>query len=380
MQQFAAAARNPARTPPLALMGWIPEGGRAPETGGPHAIRSRRIVSTAAVVASEMPRTTEATRLPKNPFAPVAQRRGLSTVAKEEEVAEDVTEDPSPVTNHPKAILSSSPSELSLAFQTMIRTRRPARQFRSLDDASSASYYDYEMALVRAIQSAYATVPSDHPPPFFFQRLLSAAAREQLATIVANVYFTAQLLAFQRLGQADALPDLQATAARKRDQWRRIPAVLVTLVTSSSAAAKDASQTPTPATETPQFAPLFDQDNVTYSDLQIYQPSSSSSPPRRRDDDDAVLAAAAATQNALLSLHAERYVTRQITGPLRHTPALAQLLRLAPAQRVVALVQVGQEVEADDLRGMEYFRHLHQRQQEEQRGRQKLWPELWQDF
>jgi len=257
----------------------------------------------------------------------------------------------------------------------MIRTRRSADPFPLTppEEDPAAAYYEYEMALVRAAQLGYAAFETE-PSPFFFQRILTPQTKEQLAMIAANVYFTQELLEFKKIDQPDALEQLQAAARRKLERWRQIPAFLLTLVHTTSAAPSSTSNMEhPPMTEpAPTFPCLFDRDNVTYGDLASYRPAE----PKCRFDDSA--AAGAATQNALLALHADGFATHWVRGPLLHTPALAQLVRRPHGVRVVALVQVGRDSAAP--RGREYFQQLHQRQQQEQRRRRKKWNELLEDL
>ena len=221
------------------------------------------------------------------------------------------------------------------------------------------------MATVRAVQMGYTAPRHQRTEPYTFKRLLSHDSIERLANIAANVYYYQQMnkLRQQQQHLTNAHPNhtieqrqqqderkvqkIIKNMERKRDNWRNIPAFLVTLLVPSKT---DVTPDVTTMTHHPDDAdedddtprnittmPLVDDRHKTNSkeqdDMNITEDEYWYRPlpfrPIVSELEGANYAAAcAATQNLLLSLHAEQMATKWVTGPILHTPAFYELLQL----------------------------------------------------
>lgn len=293
------------------------------------------------------------------------------------------------------------PTELALAFQTLLQTRRTNSHYRtpilssshhhhhqqqnshahsnikdSLYSAPTLStnqfidfhddnYYYYKAALDRAVAAGMAAPNHKKTEPFAFKRLLGRSpTTDRLADIAARVYRQKEerrkrIEQQQQQNNSSPFDDddnnnwdpaLMVEVNRKRDKWRQVPAFLVTLVTStslqiplnSSVSSEIDDNAVSAATLVPDvFFRLKEDNDDNDDDDDYYEPMPFVPPTSERELED-YAAACAATQNVLLSLHSEDLASKWATGSIVHTPAFRSLIQAAPTDRVVALILVGQ--------------------------------------
>jgi nitroreductase len=242
--------------------------------------------------------------------------------------------------------------DLPVAFQTMLQTRRTSSHFAPRLSPSSTSSSNEQAQVKMPTQTQEheywrgalerAVICGSHAPnhkrtePFTFKRMVSPSEKtERLAEIAYHVSVREQQ---QMISKTGASPEqIEEKALKRRDKWSRIPAFLVTLLTSESIVA--------------------DPDVVESLD-DVYEQLPYSAPATERELED-YAAASSAVQNVLLSLHSEQIASKWVTGPVIRTPAFRELVQASPHDRIVSLVMIGHADESKRLHPHRRRRALH---------------------
>lgn len=242
--------------------------------------------------------------------------------------------------------------DLPVAFQNMLQTRRTSSHFAPRLSPSSASTSDEQAQVKMPTQTQEheywmgalqrAVVCGSHAPnhkrtePFTFKRMVGPSEKtERLADIAYHVSVREQQ---EMISKTGASPEqIEEKALKRRDKWSRIPAFLVTLLTSESIVADP---------------------NVVESLDDVYEQLPYSAPATERELED-YAAASSAVQNVLLSLHSEQIASKWVTGPVIRTPAFRELVEASPHDRIVSLVMIGHADESKRLHPHRRRRALH---------------------
>jgi hypothetical protein len=139
--------------------------------------------------------------------------------------------------------------DLSVALQNMLQTRRTSSHFAPRLSSISTSASDEEVqeekqaqtqeheywmgALERAVVCGYTAPNHKRTEPFTFKRMVGPSENtERLAEIAYHVSLREQQ---QNMAKTGASPEqIEEKALKRRDKWSRIPAFLVTLLTSET--------------------------------------------------------------------------------------------------------------------------------------------------
>jgi nitroreductase len=353
MQQFASAARNQARTPPIALTGWMKQQEQQPPTRERMGSSTRQLssIATTDTLSPSTGRrntrpfcntTTSASDAKKSDddrcdgadertIRRLLTTKTLPTGDNDEESEEEIATIPEADSQSSSQELFKVDRRLAESFHRLLLTRRTTSQFRTRngDEHDLLTAAEYRAAIERAVLAGRAAPNHKRTEPFTFKQMLSpSTATERLAEIAAQVQL-----------RRENLPDREQAAERKRQKWKEIPAFLVTLVASS----------------TPQYYHLTDDLSAVTTD-DPYEPSPFVGPSTERELED-YAAACAATQSILLSLHAEGIATKWATGLVVRTAAFRELIRAKETERVVGLILIGQAKTGTKPR--RYRRELH---------------------
>lgn len=365
MQQFAASARNQARTP-IALIGWVDssDDGLAGLPLATRPLSSIGITATPPVGTSLSPPSSQLLRHESSSASCRSEKtivspphRFLSAFTTERKGGE-VSKDTSTTLDRDDDTRASAskipPMNLASSFQTLLQTRSTTSQFRNrASDALVNSFHntddapplltaaEYKAAVYRAVIVGRAAPNHKRTEPFTLKRLLGPSPNtERLADIAGKVHF--QLQSNKYLGASD--DTLLAEAESKREKWSKIPAFLVTLVSSTRPSDVEKIEATTEGSKKEG-----DDDYIPLPYL----------PPETERELEDYAAACAATQNILLSLHAEGLASKWATGPVVRTPAFRKLIHAESSDRVVALIMIGQAAVQKHHRHRRYRRALH---------------------
>jgi nitroreductase len=242
--------------------------------------------------------------------------------------------------------------DLPVAFQNMLQTRRTSSHFAPRMSPPSTSTSDEQAQVIMPTQTqeheywrdalGRAVICGSHAPnhkrtePFTFKRMVGPSEKtERLAEIAYHVSVREQQ---QMISKTGASPEqIEEKALKRRDKWSRIPAFLVTLLTSESIVAD------------PDVVESLDDD---------YEQLPYSAPATERELED-YAAASSAVQNVLLSLHSEQIASKWVTGPVIRTPAFRELVQASPHDRIVSLIMIGHADESKRLHPHRRRRALH---------------------
>jgi nitroreductase len=395
MQQFAAAARAQSR-PPLAMIGWLREDephtqsndGMSRSRGTPTtpttaAVPPSPVLSSSSIDLSSIgtsilhhspSRDASSSRYAEKRLSllsssssrkgPPDLRRLFSsyTVSDQQSDHRNPTsgtagrsDDPIPaggagqvtVDNH-NHNHGTAVDDLTVGFQNILQTRRTSSHFapRLLSSSTAASdaqeqaqaqEHEYWMgALERAVVCGRHAPNHKRTEPFTFKRMVGPSENtERLADIAYHVSLREQQQDIPRTG---ASPEqIEEKALKRRDKWSRIPAYLVTVLTSETIVADP---------------------NVVDSLDDAYEQLPYSAPATERELED-YAAASSAVQNVLLSLHAEQIASKWVTGPVIRTPAFRELVQASPHDRIVSLIMIGHADESKRLYPHRRRRALH---------------------
>ena len=192
-------------------------------------------------------------------------------------------------------------------FQQMIASRRTTANFESSD---RELLYN---AITRGVECAVTAANHKITEPTTFHRILSpSTASSRLCDIAYEV--TLQSLLDKKLSGVEAC---KSEAARKRDKWASIPAVVVATVSGMQ------SQMHSTVTEEDMYKELSFVPPATIQQLEDYA------------------SACASIQNLLLSLHSEDIGSKWATGSVIRTPAFRDLVGCKDTDMVVGLVMIG---------------------------------------
>jgi nitroreductase len=387
MQQFANAARAQSR-PPLAMIGWLKEDETHTQrfsttTNDGSRSSSRGRTSSSTTTAAAVPQSSVLSSPSRDLSSigtsflssssrqkePPDLRRLFSAYTVSDQESDDRNlasgtasrsdDAPAPAAEAEAGQVAEDKHnhDLPVAFQNMLQTRRTSSHFAPrLSSSSSTSTsegpaqmkmqaqaqtqtqeHEYWMgALERAVVCGFHAPNHKRTEPFTFKRMVGPSEKtERLAEIAYHVSVREQQQAIFKTG---ASPEqIEEKALKRRDKWSRIPAFLVTLLTSETIVA--------------------DPDVVDSLD-DAYEQLPYSAPATERELED-YAAASSAVQNVLLSLHAEQIASKWVTGPVIRTPAFRELVQASPHDRIVSLVMIGHADESKRLHPRRRRRALH---------------------
>jgi nitroreductase len=329
MQQFMASARTQARSPPVAVCGWLGAdnngdcdsscGGEEPHA--PPSVKARltnqhRQPFTSYPYTTPMLQSTDKRSLFYDPTVELSEIDSSEDQCHNSTTAN--TTNANATTGESSSSSSSSvrqhqPNATATALQSLLRTRR------------TSSNYQY---------------PPLHSVDFYIAALDRAVA----AGRTAPNHKRTEAVSFRRIAAPDTIRKLADIATKvsnnpaKGEKWQRTPAFLVTLVHHETV------QTDNNTTAAPSADDL-------------YKPISFVPPTSTLELED-YAAACAATQNVLLSLHSEGLATKWATGPVIQTPAFRTLIDANATDRIVALIFIGESASQTTMKRT-YRRDFH---------------------
>lgn len=330
MQQFMASARNQARSPPVAVCGWL---GAA---GDRDSASSSSDENTAAKSPHVQPRLNHRHRhhfvaYPyTTPMLQSADKRSLFYDPTIDLISEIDSYDTNTTTADATHDETTAPNATAAALQSLLRTRRTSSKYQ-YPPLHSTAYYT--AALDRAVAAGRTAPNHKRTEAVSFRRIASPETIRKLAAIAAKV----------------------SNNPAKGEKWQRTPAFLVTLVHHQSVQA---------AGNVTSSAPAADDDDDHSNNIlpiavddALYKPLAFVPPQSTLELED-YAAACAATQNVLLSLHSEGLATKWATGPVIQTPAFRTLIDAKATDRIVALIFVGESASPTVLKRT-YRRDFH---------------------
>jgi nitroreductase len=349
MQQFMASARTQARSPPVAVCGWLGadnnNGDRdssscganeeLPSKHAPPSVKARltnqhRQPFSAYPYTTPMLQSTDKRSLFYDPTVELSDIDSSEDQYHNSTTAKNTT---TTATNANAATVGESsssssssvrqhqPNATATALQSLLRTRRTSSNYQ-YPPIHSVDFY--KAALDRAVAAGRTAPNHKRTEAVSFRRIAAPDTIQKLADIATKV----------------------SNNPTKGEKWQRTPAFLVTLVHHETVQAK--THVPITADNTTTAATSEDD---------LYKPISFVPPTSTLELED-YAAACAATQNVLLSLHSEGLATKWATGPVIQTPAFRTLIDANATDRIVALIFIGESASQTTMKRT-YRRDFH---------------------
>jgi nitroreductase len=335
MQQFMASARNQARSPPVAVCGWLGADGDRDSASSSSDENTAATMSPHAQARLNQRHRHHFVAYPyTTPMLQSADKRSLFYDPTIDLVSEIDSYDTNTTTTADATNDdATAPNATAAALQSLLRTRRTSSKYQH-PPLHSAAYYT--AALDRAVAAGRTAPNHKRTEAVSFRRIASPETIRKLAAIAAKV----------------------SDNPAKGEKWQRTPAFLVTLVhhqTVQAAAGNALSSAPAADDDddddhSNNILPIT-EDDAWYKPLAFV-------PPQSTLELEDYAAACAATQNVLLSLHSEGLATKWATGPVIQTPAFRSLIDANATDRIVALIFIGESASPTVLKRT-YRRNFH---------------------